>query len=156
MPKRSPEGANPSSIRKRTKALAVESDDEFENGSLNENESPNSAPSEKASKEHKKRPIVDRDFIPGLDEDSDDNGVSDDEGVMSKNGFKNAINTSNIYRDFGTDHEFSAGQIAEVYVRDFMNHKAFTLEFGKKLNFVSGANGAGKSAIVAAIQLCLG
>jgi chromosome segregation ATPase len=134
----------------------VESDDEFENGSLNENESPNSAPSEKASKEHKKRPIVDRDFIPGLDEDSDDNGVSDDEGVMSKNGFKNAINTSNIYRDFGTDHEFSAGQIAEVYVRDFMNHKAFTLEFGKKLNFVSGANGAGKSAIVAAIQLCLG
>ena len=41
-------------------------------------------------------------------------------------------------------------------MRDFMNHRAFEVTLGRKLNFITGANGAGKSAIVAALQLCLG
>ena len=51
---------------------------------------------------------------------------------------------------------FEAGQIMKVYVENFMNHKCFEINFGRKLNFITGANGSGKSAIVAALQLCLG
>ena len=62
--------------------------------------------------------------------------------------------------DVGLDDEhdaaFEAGQVMKVYVRDFMNHRAFEVNLGRKLNFITGANGAGKSAIVAALQLCLG
>ena len=54
------------------------------------------------------------------------------------------------------DNMFEAGQIMKVYVENFMNHKCFEINFGRKLNFITGANGSGKSAIVAALQLCLG
>ena len=48
------------------------------------------------------------------------------------------------------------GQILSVEAEDFMCHKKFSIKFGRNVNFVTGANGSGKSAIVAAIQLCLG
>lgn len=48
------------------------------------------------------------------------------------------------------------GQILSVEAEDFMCHKKFTIKFNRNVNFVTGANGSGKSAIVAAIQLCLG
>lgn len=75
---------------------------------------------------------------------------------------------------------FEAGIILSVSVENFMCHRKFTLNFGRHLNFITGRNGsgnclscdtwrasaliemlltlcyAGKSAIVAAIQLCLG
>ena len=51
---------------------------------------------------------------------------------------------------------FMAGQIRKIYVENFMNHKKFSMNFGNHLNFVTGKNGSGKSAIAAAIQLCLG
>ncbi len=37
-----------------------------------------------------------------------------------------------------------------------MNHRKFEMTFGNHLNFVNGKNGSGKSAIAAAIQICLG
>lgn len=43
-----------------------------------------------------------------------------------------------------------------MYAENFMCHHRFTIKFGRYVNFVTGENGAGKSAIVAAIQLCLG
>jgi structural maintenance of chromosomes protein 6 len=48
------------------------------------------------------------------------------------------------------------GQIVSVEAEDFMCHKKFSIKFNRNINFVTGANGSGKSAIVAAIQLCLG
>jgi chromosome segregation ATPase len=48
------------------------------------------------------------------------------------------------------------GQITSVYVENFMCHKKFSVTFGHHLNYITGANGSGKSAIVSAIQLCLG
>jgi hypothetical protein len=80
--------------------------------------------------------------------------------------------------------ELETGQVIRVYVQDFMCHNKLTVEFGRHVNFVTGSNGSGnngfhqnflilmflkffiyifhciifigKSAIVAALQLCLG
>lgn len=49
-----------------------------------------------------------------------------------------------------------SGQIFRVHVEDFMNHPKFTVNFRRHVNFINGINGSGKSAVVAAIQLCLG
>ena len=51
---------------------------------------------------------------------------------------------------------FETGQIISIYCEDFMCHRKLSIEFGKQLNFINGENGSGKSAIVAALQLCLG
>jgi len=79
---------------------------------------------------------------------------------------ENVVNSRAADFDAGSDEEdimeddhegeFEAGQVMKVYVKDFMNHRAFEVNLGRKLNFITGANGAGKSAIVAALQLCLG
>ena len=52
--------------------------------------------------------------------------------------------------------ESESGQIVSVEAENFMCHKKFSITFGRNLNFITGANGSGKSAVVAAIQLCLG
>jgi hypothetical protein len=36
-----------------------------------------------------------------------------------------------------------SGQIAEIYMENFMCHKKFTIKFGNHLNFIGGANGSG-------------
>ncbi|EFJ45367.1 structural maintenance of chromosomes protein 6 [Volvox carteri f. nagariensis] len=49
-----------------------------------------------------------------------------------------------------------AGQIAKIRVENFMCHKHFEMEFGPHVTLVSGQNGSGKSAVVQALQVCLG
>mgnify|MGYP000565850637 CR=1 FL=1 len=49
-----------------------------------------------------------------------------------------------------------AGIITQVYVENFMCHRKLTVPFCPNVNFINGANGSGKSAILAAIQICLG
>jgi hypothetical protein len=39
--------------------------------------------------------------------------------------------------------EFETGQIMKVYMQDFMSHVKLTVTFGRKINFISGANGSG-------------
>jgi hypothetical protein len=66
---------------------------------------------------------------------------------------------------------FEAGMVLKVHMENFMCHSKFTVTLGRMLNFITGANGSGlrfpslrspahlfegKSAVVAAIQLCLG
>jgi structural maintenance of chromosomes protein 6 len=67
------------------------------------------------------------------------------------------------------------GQIVKIYVENFMCHKKFSksllhviltmnsplfttiaIQFCRHVNFITGSNGSGKSAIVSAVQLCLG
>ena len=48
------------------------------------------------------------------------------------------------------------GQVARITLRDFMCHAALDVAFGPRVNFVSGANGSGKSALLQALQLALG
>lgn len=49
-----------------------------------------------------------------------------------------------------------AGVIKSVYVENFMCHRKLSVELCRNVNFINGQNGSGKSAILAAIQICLG
>ena len=49
-----------------------------------------------------------------------------------------------------------AGIIHEVYVKNFMCHRKLSLKLCRNVNFIHGQNGSGKSAILRAIQVCLG
>lgn len=49
-----------------------------------------------------------------------------------------------------------AGIIKTIYVENFMCHRKLRVDLCRNVNFVSGQNGSGKSAILAAIQICLG
>ncbi|CAD7697785.1 unnamed protein product, partial [Ostreobium quekettii] len=49
----------------------------------------------------------------------------------------------------------NVGQIVSVKLVNFMNHDHFEVHFGPHVNFVSGQNGSGKSAILQAVQICL-
>jgi chromosome segregation ATPase len=49
-----------------------------------------------------------------------------------------------------------AGVIKRIYVENFMCHRKFKLDLCRNVNFIYGQNGSGKSAILAAIQICLG
>lgn len=49
-----------------------------------------------------------------------------------------------------------AGVIKKVYVENFMCHRKLTVDLCRNVNFIHGQNGSGKSAVLAAIQICLG
>eukprot|EP00531_Pseudo-nitzschia_arenysensis_P017651 CAMPEP_0116143792 /NCGR_PEP_ID=MMETSP0329-20121206/15640_1 /TAXON_ID=697910 /ORGANISM="Pseudo-nitzschia arenysensis, Strain B593" /LENGTH=1209 /DNA_ID=CAMNT_0003639137 /DNA_START=160 /DNA_END=3789 /DNA_ORIENTATION=+ len=49
-----------------------------------------------------------------------------------------------------------AGIITKIYAENFMCHRKLTVELSRNVNFIYGQNGSGKSAILAAIQICLG
>ncbi|GMH47517.1 hypothetical protein TrRE_jg10257 [Triparma retinervis] len=49
-----------------------------------------------------------------------------------------------------------AGIIVKVYVENFMCHKKMSIPLCHNVNFIHGQNGSGKSAVLAAIQICLG
>jgi len=54
------------------------------------------------------------------------------------------------------DSDFEVGHIIKVEVENFMNHRHFTLNLHRHMNFITGRNGSGKSAIAVALMLCLG
>jgi hypothetical protein len=49
-----------------------------------------------------------------------------------------------------------AGVIKKIYMENFMCHRKFGIELCRNVNFINGQNGSGKSAVLAAIQICLG
>jgi len=49
-----------------------------------------------------------------------------------------------------------AGVIKTIYCENFMCHAKLKVELCRNVNFIHGQNGSGKSAILAAIQICLG
>lgn len=48
-----------------------------------------------------------------------------------------------LYGDETEETTFETGQIMKVYVQDFMCHHKLTIDFGRHVNFVTGANGSG-------------
>jgi structural maintenance of chromosomes protein 6 len=54
----------------------------------------------------------------------------------------------------GTEPE--TGIIVKVYCENFMCHRKLSVVMGPNVNFINGQNGSGKSAILAALQICLG
>ncbi len=57
---------------------------------------------------------------------------------------------------FGENHAAENGIIESVTMVNFMCHERLHVELGPLLNFITGKNGSGKSAILTAITLCLG
>ena len=49
-----------------------------------------------------------------------------------------------------------AGLIKSIYLENFMCHRKLSVDLNSNVNFIHGDNGSGKSAILAAIQICLG
>lgn len=77
----------------------------------------------------------------GGDDDEDDEDDDDDDGPVQ----------------FAGNNEFScSGILQSVRMDRFMSHDCFRYDLGPNVNIVNGANGSGKSAIVAALQLGLG
>lgn len=94
-----------------------------------------------------------------LDEDDEDD--FDDDG----NGRNGASHSSGptyddddevLEDEDGTPCDYEVGQIAMVEVENFMNHRKFSMPFCRNVNFITGRNGSGKSAIATALMLCLG
>jgi chromosome segregation ATPase len=56
----------------------------------------------------------------------------------------------------GENHAAENGIIESVTMVNFMCHERLHVELGPLLNFITGKNGSGKSAILTAITLCLG
>jgi hypothetical protein len=40
---------------------------------------------------------------------------------------------------------YETGQIVSVTVENFMCHRKFTMDFGRRLNYINGRNGSGKN-----------
>ncbi|KAG5192145.1 P-loop containing nucleoside triphosphate hydrolase protein [Tribonema minus] len=49
-----------------------------------------------------------------------------------------------------------SGVILRIDVKNFMCHRHLTVDLCRNINFINGSNGSGKSAILAALQICLG
>ncbi|XP_067943065.1 structural maintenance of chromosomes protein 6-like [Watersipora subatra] len=58
----------------------------------------------------------------------------------------------------GTDHHGpqAAGIIRKIELRNFMNHASLSFDFQPRVNFVTGRNGTGKSALLTGLMVGLG
>jgi structural maintenance of chromosomes protein 6 len=80
------------------------------------------------------------------DEDSDDN----DDNLSNESDSEGDVDV-HIPRE-----KSESGIILSIEARNFMCHRHLKINFGRNINFINGSNGSGKSAILAALQVCLG
>jgi len=84
----------------------------------------------------------------------DDNDGSDSVNKISDAAPRTANLTPRKVNSAGKPAD--AGIIDRVYVENFMCHRKLTVTLCQNVNFIHGQNGSGKSAVLAAIQICLG
>lgn len=143
-----------SSPRKRSSSLKSSPDDDVESNSNSRRKKHKrtSGDDNRNKRKHESNEA-------SVDDDKENNGrpppssrrsrVSNDEGT-SANGFFDGRNINQ------PNKPPEAGVISKIYVENFMCHKKLTVELCRNINFIYGQNGSGKSAILAAIQVCLG
>ncbi|XP_014236260.1 structural maintenance of chromosomes protein 6 [Trichogramma pretiosum] len=78
--------------------------------------------------------------------------INNDEECRSKR-VKEGDSNSSSPED---DPEHVAGKIKRIFMKNFMCHDAMEVKFNDKINFIVGANGSGKSAILTALTVGLG
>eukprot|EP00536_Pseudo-nitzschia_multiseries_P000717 jgi/Psemu1/249877/estExt_Genewise1Plus.C_90057 len=95
----------------------------------------------------------------GSSEDKENNG----QRHSSTSRRRNTNESSELANDYLSDRNINsankpaeAGIIKQIYAENFMCHKKLTVDFHRNVNFIYGQNGSGKSAILAALQICLG
>ena len=89
-------------------------------------------------------------------EEEDDDSSDSSSSRPRTESMDSFISASNEYPFQDSDSPSIEGQINEIYLENFMNHKKCLLTLGPGLNFITGANGAGKSAFAVGLQFCLG
>ena len=97
-----------------------------------------------------------------MDDDDDDEDF-DDEGEGNRASHSAGLtqydddDEDDVLEDEdGVPCDYEVGQIAMIEVENFMNHRKFSMPFCRNVNFITGRNGSGKSAIATALMLCLG
>ena len=119
-----------------------EDDDDGDTGPVDRRASSGSKRSRDEDDEFQGDPLADED-----DDEDDDEDARADAAERRLAG--------RIAREDAEDSS-SAGLIKEIYCENFMCHKKLEIKLGRRINFINGANGSGKSAILAAMQICLG
>ncbi|KAL3792589.1 hypothetical protein HJC23_005559 [Cyclotella cryptica] len=100
-----------------------------------------------------------RDKRPKFDDAEEDDEMEEAPPSPMQNPNSNHPDVNSPIRDRHTNptgKPAEAGIIHEVYVENFMCHRKLTVQLCRNVNFIHGQNGSGKSAILAAIQVCLG
>jgi hypothetical protein len=69
---------------------------------------------------------------------------------------KRPIPSSQTATEMDANVETEMGVVEEIYCENFMCHRKLRVVLNPRINFITGENGSGKSAIIAAIQICLG
>ncbi|EGZ09192.1 ABC transporter SMC family [Phytophthora sojae] len=88
-------------------------------------------------------------------DEEDDDAAADDARVGSKRRKKSKTPATELSQ-MDADIESEMGVVEEIYCENFMCHRKLRVALSPHINFITGENGSGKSAIIAAIQICLG
>ena len=143
-----------SSRRTSSRGKKMKHDDVVESDLHDENENENESPNKRLKLEstHDER-------TPPQSRDSDEGEMPSSKKKSKTSGEKNGsisrVDTP-IRRVNPVGKMAEAGIIKKIYVENFMCHRKLTVELCRNVNFIHGQNGSGKSAILAAIQICLG
>ena len=82
------------------------------------------------------------DLLEGSDDEGDNN---DDE-----------LDSTQFSQAAGPKTTGECGVIEKVEIENFMCHENLSVKLCPRINYITGINGSGKSAVLAAIQVCLG
>ena len=85
------------------------------------------------------------------------------ENVAPSRSLDISVNDSSSYSSFKASSQDGyvkekglCGKLLKLVLKNFMNHHNLEVTFGDRVNFITGKNGSGKSAIVAALLIGLG
>jgi hypothetical protein len=101
--------------------------------------------------ENDEEPINDMEGDPDLELDTDPDRLS-----RNHEGAEAPPSARSVRGRKERSHLSEAGVIKQIYVENFMCHRKLKVDLNRNVNFIHGQNGSGKSAILAAIQICLG
>ncbi|KAI9909730.1 hypothetical protein PsorP6_014901 [Peronosclerospora sorghi] len=91
------------------------------------------------------------------DQDTDDDAVHDNQRGNAGSSHGRPLPTpSQTTSDLDAHLRSEMGVVEEIYVENFMCHRKLRVKLCPHINFITGENGSGKSAIIAALQICLG
>lgn len=85
--------------------------------------------------------------------DNEEDYADDDVAVGGKRRMKSS---STQLSQMDAHIKTEMGVVEEIYCENFMCHRKLRVSLCPHINFITGENGSGKSAIIAAIQICLG
>lgn len=98
---------------------------------------------------------VNPNFDYSLRQDSDDDEQEED---INEEAYELAA-TQFVHRqhkEFRENRAADHGVVEEIYCQNFMCHSNLRIKLGPLINFIIGHNGSGKSAVLTALQICLG